>query len=200
MNQAPTYRNDIFIKEGKIKKANIATFLLLILFSIHLTAKIIEKNPEELAFSIKKVTPFIYCCIPHKGPFTEIENVIKMLMSTSQNQRIYPAGPLMGIYYNSPDEVRPEELEWEIGFPITAQAVPLEPLEKKKWNLPLVAAALHTGPYEKAGETILKILEWMKANDYAQAGPVMERYLDMAPSSIPPEKLRTEVWIPCTKK
>ncbi|UCC38342.1 MAG: GyrI-like domain-containing protein [Candidatus Aminicenantes bacterium] len=183
-----------------MKKAITASFLLLIFISVQPSAKMLGTSYETAGVSIKEISPFVYCCIPHKGPFTEIENVIKMLMSISQNQRIYPAGPLMGIYHNSPDEVKPEELEWEIGFPITPQAVPLEPLEKKQWDFTLVATALHTGPYEKTGETILKILEWMKTNNYIPAGPVLERYLDMSPSSVPPEKLRTEVWIPCKKK
>lgn len=180
-----------------MKKAITASFLLFIFISVQPPAKSLGETPDTAAVSIKKISPFAYCCIPHKGPFTEIENVIKMLMGTSQSQRIYPAGPLIGIYYNSPDEVKPEELQWEIGFPITPQAVPLEPLEKKQWNFTLVATALHTGPYEKTGETILKILEWMKASHYVPAGPVLERYLDMTPSSVPPEKLRTEIWIPC---
>lgn len=183
-----------------MKKIITSSFLLFIFISVQPPAKPQAKTPDTAAVSIKKISPFAYCYIPHKGPFTEIENVIKMLMSTSQSQRIYPAGPLLGIYYNSPDEVKPEELQWEIGFPITPQAVPLEPLEKKQWNFILVATALHTGPYEKTGETILKVLEWMKASHYVPAGPVLEKYLDMTSSSVPPEKLRTEVWIPCKKK
>jgi AraC family transcriptional regulator len=183
-----------------MKKVIISSFFLLIFISVQPPAKSLGKTPEPAGISIKKISPFTYCCIPHKGPFTEIEKVIKMLMGSSQSQRIYPAGPLIGIYHNSPDEVKPEQLEWEIGFPITPQAVPLEPLEKKQWNFTLVATALHTGPYEKTGETILKILEWMKAHHYVPAGPVMERYMDMAPSGVPPEKLRTEIWIPCKKK
>jgi len=183
-----------------MKKSITASFLLFIFISVQPPAKSLDETSNIQAVSVKEISPFTYCCIPHKGPFTEIEDVIKMLMSTSQSQRIYPAGPLIGIYHNSPDEVRPEELQWEIGFPITPQAMPLEPLEKKQWNHTLVATAIHTGPYEKTGETILKILEWMKANHYVPAGPVMEKYLDMTPSSVPPEKLRTEVWIPCKKK
>jgi effector-binding domain-containing protein len=188
------------IRKENMKKATAVLFLLFLFTSVQLPAKSLGETPEPAAISIKKISPFTYCSISHKGPFTEIEKVIKMLMGTSQSQRIYPAGPLIGIYHNTPNEVKPEALEWEIGFPITPQAVPLEPLEKKQWNFTLVATALHTGPYEKTGETIWKILEWMNANHYVPAGPVMERYMDMTPSSVPPEKLRTEIWIPCKKK
>jgi effector-binding domain-containing protein len=150
--------------------------------------------------SIKQVTPFVYCCITHKGSFSEIQNVMGQLMMSSQAQNIFPAGPPFGVYYIDPDEVKPEELVWEVGFPIMAQSVPRAPLEKKQWTYTVVATAQHTGPYEKAGETITKILEWMTANDYVQAGPILERYLTMPTPTTKPSDLKSEIWIPCTQK
>lgn len=152
------------------------------------------------AVSIKQVTPFVYCCISHKGPFSQIPNIMGQLMMSSQAQNIFPAGPPFGVYYYEPDEVQPEELAWEIGFPIMAQAMPLAPLEKKQWTHTQVAAVMHTGPYEKAGETIAKIFEWMTANDYVQTGPILERYLTMPTPTTKPEDLKSEIWIPCQKK
>ncbi len=150
--------------------------------------------------SVKQVTPFVYCCITHKGPFSQIQNVMGQLMMSSQAQNIFPVGPPFGVYYIDPDEVKPEELVWEVGFPIMAQSMPLAPLEKKQWNYTLVATAQHTGPYEKAGETIAKIFEWMTANDYVQAGPILERYLTMPGPTTKPEDLKSEIWIPCQQK
>jgi AraC family transcriptional regulator len=106
---------------------------------------------------------------------------------------------MIGIYYNSPDMVKPEDLQWEVGFPVTTPISVRAPLEAKTWNFATVATALHVGPYEKAGETIAKIFEWMSANGYMPVGPVMERYLDMEPSKLKPEELKTEVWAPCQK-
>lgn len=150
--------------------------------------------------SVKEVTPFVYVCISHKGPYSEIESVIGQLIMSSQSQNIYPGGPLFGIYHNSPDQVKPEELEWEVGFPITPQAMPQAPLEKKQWNFTQVASAIHTGSYEKTGETIAKIYEWMEANGYTQTGPLLERYLTMPTPETKPEELKSEIWIPCEKK
>lgn len=150
--------------------------------------------------SVKQVTPFVYCCITHKGPFSQIQNVMGQLMMSSQAQNIFPAGPPFGVYYIDPDEVKPEELVWEVGFPIMAQSMPQPPLEKKQWTYTLVATAQHTGPYEKAGETIAKIFEWMTANDFVQAGPILERYLTMPTPTTKPEDLKSEIWIPCQQK
>ena len=159
-----------------------------------------EQGSTEEAVSIQEVTPFVYVCISHKGPFSEIENVIGQLMMSFQNQNIYPGGPMIGVYYNSPDEVKPEDLQWEIGFPVTPQVMPQSPLEKKQWNFTQVATATHSGAYEKTGETIVKIYEWMEANGYTQAGPLLERYLTMPTPETKPEDLKTEIWIPCEKK
>jgi effector-binding domain-containing protein len=146
--------------------------------------------------SVIKVTPFAYACIPHQGPYTAIEEVIAALMAASQGQNIHPSGPLFGVYYNSPVVAKPEELVWEIGFPVTAQAVPEAPLVKKVWEYKEVARAIHVGPYEKAGDTIMKLGEWIASQGYTPDGPVFERYLDMNPNQTDPAKLRTEIWIP----
>jgi len=157
-------------------------------------------SSQDVEVKVTDVSPFSYCCISHKGPFTEVENVIGTLMQAAQSQNLYPAGAIIGIYYNSPDEVKPEELEWEMGFPVSAQVNVLKPLEKKQWKYSPVAAAMHKGAYEETGQTISKILEWMEDNGYVQAGPVLEKYLTMPTPDTRPEDMRAEIWVPCKKK
>jgi effector-binding domain-containing protein len=175
----------------------LLSFSLMISFSSAVASQ--GKASEKEAISLREISPFTYCCIPHKGPFTEIQEVIGGLVQAIRGQNISPTGPLVGIYYNSPAEVKETELEWEVGFPVMPQAAAQAPLEIKQWNFTTVASALHTGPYETTEQTISKILEWMKSNGYTQAGPIMERYMDMDPSAVKPEELRTEIWIPCQK-
>lgn len=185
--------------EENMKKIFMMSLLLSAFLWPALSTTYLENETGIGTVSVKESTPFIYCCIHHKGPFTDIEKVIGRLMQAMRNQNIFPTGPMIGIYYNSPLEVKPEELEWEIGFPVTPQNLVQPPLEKKQWSFTLVASALHTGPYEKADQTFTKILEWMQKNNYIPAGPSMERYLDQDPSLIKPEELKTEIWIPCKK-
>ena len=155
---------------------------------------------QEFTATTRDVSPFAYCCIEHQGPFTDIESVIGQLMQALQAQNIMPRGPMVGVYYNSPDQVQPQELKWEIGFPVTEQASPLAPLVKKVWEYKTVVAAVHVGPYEQTGDTIAKVMDWMTQQGYFPAGPSLERYLDMDPSKVDPGKLRTEIWIPVNKK
>jgi effector-binding domain-containing protein len=152
------------------------------------------------AFTVQQVEAFAYVCLPEKGSFDRIQETISRLVQEMQGQNVIPEGPLMGVYFNAPDQVKPEDLQWEMGFPVTAQALIQPPLQKKEWNFSQVVAGLHEGPYDKTGETIRKMLEWMEANGYAPAGPFVERYMDMNPEELKPEALKTEIWIPCQKK
>ena len=156
----------------------------------------------DAAVTVKDVELFPYCAIVHKGPYTDMTAVIGQLIGAMQTQGLFTQirGPMVGVYYNSPVETKAEELSWEVGFIITAQATPQQPLVKKNWEHRTVAVALHVGPYDKAGETIIRIMDWAAANGYEAAGPILERYLDMNPATVKPEELRTEIWVPCKKK
>jgi effector-binding domain-containing protein len=161
----------------------------------------IAQQAEEPFASIKEIKLFSYCCIAHKGPLTDMPEVIGQLMQAMQAQDLFASirGTMVGVYYNSPGQVKPEELSWEIGFEVSEQAAAKPPLEKKAWTFPFVAAAVHTGPYAKTGETIQKLMDWMKGKGYTAHGPVLERYLNN-PMQVKPEELRTEIWIPAWEK
>ena len=138
--------------------------------------------------SVIKVAPFAYCYLTHQGPYTDIQQVIQAMVSETQAQNIHPTGPLMALFYNSPDQVPPDELLWEVGFPVMDQAMPEAPLNKKVWEYKTVARAFHVGPYERAGETIDRLMQWISEKGYAADGPVLERYLDMNPSTVSPDR------------
>jgi AraC family transcriptional regulator len=157
----------------------------------------------EATTSVKvrdKIEPFYYACLTHRGPIEDMQNVIGTLMTNMQAQNLLPPmGPLVGIFYTSPGLTKAEDMQWELGFPVTAQALVQKPLELKKWGYTTAAVCLHVGPYDKSVETINKIMEWINTNGYTAEGPVMEQYLDMDPSSVRPDKLKTEIWVPCKK-
>lgn len=170
---------------------------ILAVFSLFIVAR---RAFGVQAIAIQKIEPFTYFCLPSTGPFSKLPEIIGKLMEESRLQNLAPSGALIGIYYNTPGEVEPEELIWEMGFPVSPQTLVQPPLEQKVWEFEQVATCLHIGPYEKTGETIVKMMEWLKANGYSTSGPILERYLDMNPQEIKPENLKTEIWIPCQKK
>ena len=60
---------------------------------------------------IKDVEPFAYICLPHTGPYTEIENVISRIFHAFNQQGITPMGGILGVFHNAPGEVSDDELK-----------------------------------------------------------------------------------------
>lgn len=183
-----------------VKKTWIAAGLILFLAGLALPAHPAGQKYTTGPIAIKTIEPFFYYCLAQKGPFTKIGEVIGKLMQLSQNQNVWPGGPMVAVYYNSPDLVSEADLEWDLGFPTTEQTVVQDPIKKKQWIFTTVAACVHQGPYDKLGESVFKIVDWIKANGYVQNGPILETYMDMNPEGVNPETLKTEIWIPCKKK
>jgi len=156
-----------------------------------------QEYPEKDSFFIREITPFTYVCIPHKGSFSAMETVSMILGSSIQSQDILLIGNILGVYYNSPETSQPGELIWEVGYPVDPEAMPQKPLEKKQWNFTKVLTGFHFGPYTESNQTINKMKEWMRVNNYVSDGPILERYLDINPSNPMPGGLRIEIWIPC---
>lgn len=180
-----------------MKKITIVSLFIICLTAQVSLASTPQEYPEKTSFFIREITPFTYVCIPHKGSFSDMERVSGILASSIQSQDILLIGNILGIYYNSLETSQPGELIWEVGFPVDPEAMPQKPLEKKQWNFTTVLTGLHFGPYTESNQTINKMKEWMKVNNYVSDGPILEKYLDVNPSSPMPGGLRIEIWIPC---
>lgn len=163
----------------------------------HLNAQTKERVGEVV---LKPVEPFVYFSLKQKGSFEIIDTIINRLIETARSQNVYPAGPLLTLFHGDLTSIDPENMEWEVGFPVTPQALVQAPLERKIWDYTLVVSCIHAGPYEKIGETIQKMLDWMNANDYVQVGPLVEKSIEADPTKLRPENLYVELWIPCKKR
>ena len=97
-------------------------------------------------------------------------------------QNLMPAGNFFGMYLNSPGQVKEEELQWRLGFPVPADAAVAAPLLKGECKATKIAVYLHVGPYDKVGDAYGKIFEFIEKSGYKAAGPTMEKYLDMDPA------------------
>lgn len=183
------------MEEDSMKKT-VRVFLAFFIFLSLAFGSSTLSAAQEPKIEIKTIQPFSYCCIHHIGPFTEIQSVIAQLYASIQGQNILPGGTMIGIYYNSPADTDPQDLEWDIGFPCDAHVSPLQPLERKIWAATQVAATIHSGSFESTGETYLVIFEWLAANGMVPDGPVLEMYLTMPAPDTKPEDMRTEIWVP----
>ena len=149
---------------------------------------------------IKDAASFWYASMDFQGPYEQVPVKIGIFIQEFMRQKLPFAGNLFGIYFNSPEQVKPEELKWAIGIPVQKDSVVNAPLKKSEFLFKKIAVCLHIGPYEKTGETYDKIFKQIEASGYEMAGPVFESYLDIDPSKVKPEELRTEIWVPVQKK
>jgi effector-binding domain-containing protein len=187
-------------KNRRVYLNSFFIILLLLFFSQSFSGHGLKAQVGgEIKVEIKEVEPFVYCSLPRQGSFAEVEAAVGELLQHMQAQNVFPTGSMVGIFHSDPTMSDPEKIQWEVGFPINEQTIVQPPLSKKIWSFKTVAVAVHVGPYDKTGETILKMREWLEANGYVQNGPVLERYLDSDSGNVSPDKLRTEIWLPCKK-
>jgi AraC family transcriptional regulator len=182
----------------KRKRNALLSAVLITAMSLFVVA---SRGQEAPFASLKQEKLFPYCCIAYKGPITDIGTVISRFMQAMQGQNLFPSvrGPMIGVYYNSPADTKPADLEWEVGFPVAEGTTAQPPLAVKNWKFMSVAVAVHKGAYAKTGDTIQRLLNWISEKGYVVAGPTLERYLNN-PMQVKPEELLTEILIPVTKK
>lgn len=147
------------------------------------------------AISEKKMDPFAIVCMHCNGSYEQMNKAIEGFIQEFFSQKLVPDGPLMGIYYNSPDMVSPEELKWAVGFPVVGNVKINEPLKLCHFKHELVLCHLYKGPYEQMAKAYEAIEAYMKENSYQWDGPAYERWLDN-PQEVKPENLRTEIIVP----
>ena len=177
--------------------------VIILMFFVFVCFSMVEGLPLAPSagahISVKETEPFLYVSFRHTGPYSEMEPVILEMMDHMQNQNLTPTGPMMTFYYTDPVEGQEASAEWAVAFPVTQASLIQAPLEEGRWEFNQVASTLHTGPYDKTGDTIEEMLIWIQEQGYERDGPIVGTYLNMPDESTPPSQLKTEIWIPIKK-
>lgn len=150
--------------------------------------------------TIQDTTPFTYAYLECSGSYAQIPAKIGEFMQSFFQQGLAPLGNFFGMYLNSPAQVKEEELQWRLGFPVAADSAVAAPLLKGECKATKIASYLYVGPYEKVSDAFGKMFEYIEKNGYKASGPCIEKYLDMNPQAVKPEELRTEINWPLEKK
>ncbi|MGE5340085.1 MAG: GyrI-like domain-containing protein [Candidatus Omnitrophota bacterium] len=153
---------------------------------------------QEAPVTIKEGQSYTCAVQEFTGPYTDMEKNIGAFIGEFFRQGLTPAGPMVGIYYNSPMNTKPEDLKWAIGFIVPHDAAVKAPLKKIDWKYPTVVSMMYVGPYEKSSVAYAKMNDYINKNNYKMVGPIQEKYLDN-PQQVKPENLRTEISIPVEK-
>ncbi len=142
-------------------------------------------------------------CISKKGLYSQLGETFPKLYDWLREKGYEPAGPPSGVYFNSPGQVPPEELLWEVRCPIGGDVPPGGPDERgfgvKKVEVVEVARTMHKGSFDQVGAVYSALVEWIMEKGYEIAGPPEEVYLT-DPAYTPAEALLTEARFPIKKK
>ena len=187
-------------KEGWVRKVLFISIIIGLFFTATHIVSATDADGFKLRVSIRNIEPFTYTSVHHNGPLSDIETGVRILMSSLGRQNIAPAGTLFAIFRDIPEEGQKGNIDWEIGFPVTAQVLPQPPLTKGQWDYQTVASANHTGPIETISEPIDEMREWLDENGYVQDGPVIVIFLNIGAEDIIPSRLQTEIMIACKEK
>jgi AraC family transcriptional regulator len=135
----------------------------------------------------------------YNGTYTKIPEYIQEVGHWVIKHHLEMGGAVYGTYYNSPEEVSEEELEYEIGFSIIGEAEGEDKFMIKKVPEHTVLAAIHKGAYTEVGPVIHELAGYAVKQGYDIIGPITEFYLN-DPSIVPENELLTEVQFPVSKK
>ena len=195
------------IKEEQVKRFILFALSVGLAVSIFFCTKDNNETQEAAAGKNKFATiqqkiiePFYYVALQHTGPYEDHQKVITEFIGLFQQLKQEPAGPMMGIYYNDPSQVPAEKLQWAVAFPVKDSLTVPQPLVCGKWMNREIVSYLYIGPYEESGQAYQLMDEYLVKKGLVQNGPVIERFLDVDPSKVAPESLRTEIWFAVEKK
>ncbi len=141
---------------------------------------------------------FTYAALECLGPYAQIPQKLGELMAEVQRQKLEILGEPSIIYYNSPAQVKPEELKWNVCVPVGAFEPVAAPLKKGEYKYATVAEVMFKGSYETVGSAYPPLMEFIAKNGYTVSGPVCETYFD-DPASVKPGDCRTLIVIPVKK-
>ena len=137
--------------------------------------------------------------ITYKGSYEEVPVLMGEIVGFLMAKGLQMMGPPFGVYYNSPEEVPVEELQYEVGMPFAGDAKEEGRVKIKTEPEQLVLSTIYEGPYSGCGMAIGALAEYAYKNGYEIIGPPMETYIS-DPNETPENELITEMCFPVMKK
>jgi effector-binding domain-containing protein len=134
----------------------------------------------------------------YKGGYEKIPELIAETVQWVTDKGLNMTGMIYGAYFNSPEDVPPEQLRYEIGASFEGNAEDEGKVMVKIIPEHSVIATLHKGPYTEVGPVIRELAGYADKNGYDIIGPVTEVYLN-DPNETEPGELLTEVQFPVIK-
>lgn len=152
-----------------------------------------------MEIEIKNIGETQVAYISVTGSYELIPDVLGEVVEYVMNEDLVITEPPYRIYFNSPMEVPPGKLEYEMGIAFSGKAAGEGRIEIKKIPAHQAVTAVYKGAYGQAAQIYQMLIEYAIDNDYEIAGAVKEIYLNN-PMEVDEGKLLTRVQFPVTKK
>ncbi len=167
--------------------------------ALKLTGLAAGMQTEHLAVNIRTHPARRLAVMHHRGPYNSSTAFVKLLRAM-QAQGL-PFRPLIGLSYDDPAQVSPENLRSLAGVEIGPTAMPAPPLELLDLPMARYAVFSYRGPYERLGRAYDWIFgHWLPvANETPANLPAMDIYYN-SPQNTAPEDLRTDICIPLEER
>jgi AraC family transcriptional regulator len=147
----------------------------------------------------KKIEKRQVAYISYKGSYDEVPVLMGEVVGFIMAKGLQIMGPPFGVYFNSPQEVPEEELQYEVGMPFAGETDEEGRVKIKTTPEQLVLSTTYKGPYSGAGNAIGALAEYAYKNNYEIIGPPLEIYIS-DPNETPESELLTEMCFPVMKK
>ena len=147
------------------------------------------KNIEEKKAAYVSVT----------GSYDQLPELFGEVVGYVMKENLQITGPPYGIYMNSPLDVSPEELQYEVGITFTGVANGEGRVKIKEIPAHQVVSTVYKGPYGQAAQIYQALIKYTEENGYNVVGPVKEIYINN-PMEVAENDLLTEVQFPVMKK
>ena len=128
------------------------------------------------------------------GPYGEsTERGFGKLFTWLSANRIEPLGASIGIFYDDPSKVAPENRRCDLCAPVALEVQGSGEVSVKEIGDMRVATLIYQGD-QNIGPAYNEVYDWLRAQGYRDSGAPMETYL-----SKPGEELRAEITVPIEK-
>ena len=132
--------------------------------------------------------------VENAGPYGEAsQRGFAKLFEWLNANNVQPVGASIGVFYDDPAKVAPENLRSESCAPVAAGVVGSGEVKTKDIGDVEVATIIYQGE-QNIGRAYNEVYDWMRVQGYRESGAPMETYL-----SKPGEELRAEIAVPIEK-
>ncbi len=175
---------------------------------IHYKKDIQEKDiviligDEPMDVAIKTIEPMRVAFVRHIGPYDEVSIAWdKLCTHLGKEGFLGSQSTFIGICYDDPEVTAPEKIRYDACITIDDSFIPTGEISVKIIGGGEYAVTTHIGPYDKLGETYVKLFgQWlMKSGREFRSEPCLELYLN-DPDSTEPEDLLTDIYLPLNPK